>query len=41
MKILDEQLVVAAEINKGHKEGAAAGNASATEGAPQAGPRGA
>ena len=37
MKILDDQVVVAAETNTGHKEGAAVGNANSTEGAPQVG----
>ena len=37
MKILDEQVVVAAETTTGHKEGVAAVNANANEGAPQAG----
>ena len=37
MKIMDEQVVVAAETTTGHKEGAAARNSTATEGAPQAG----
>ena len=42
MKILDEKVVVvAAETNRGHKEGLAAGNANANEVAPQAGPWGA
>ena len=38
MTILDEQVVVTAETTTGHKEGAAAGNATASDGAPQAGP---
>ena len=38
MTILDEQVLVAAEITTGHKEGVAARNANTTEGAPQAGP---
>ena len=37
MKLLDEQVVVAAETNTYHKEGVAAGNSKATEGAPQGG----
>ena len=41
MTILDEQVLVAAEITTGHKEGVAARNANTTEGAPQAGPWGA
>ena len=39
-KVLDKQVVVAAETTTGHKEGAAAGNANYTEGAPQEGPWG-
>ena len=39
MKILDEQVVVALEITKGHKEGLVAGNANTAEGAPQGGHR--
>ena len=41
MTILDEEVLVAAEITTGHKEGVAARNANTTEGAPQAGPWGA
>ena len=37
MTIMDEQVVVPAETTAGHKEGAAAGNANTTEGAPKAG----
>ena len=38
MTILDDQVVVAAETTTVHKEEVEAGNANATEGAPQAGP---
>ena len=37
MILLDKQVVVAAEINTGHNEGAAEGNANATESAPRGG----
>ena len=37
MEILDERVLVAAETNTGHKEGAASVNSNATEGAPQRG----
>ena len=37
MKIWDEQVVVAAETNMGHKEGSSSGNDNATKGAPQGG----
>ena len=40
MTILDKQVVVAAETTTGNKDGAAVGNANATEGEPQAGTRG-
>ena len=37
IKPLDKQVVVEAETNTGHKEGAASVNSNATEGAPQGG----
>ena len=39
MIILDDQVVAAAETTTVHKEGVEAGNANATEGAPQGGNR--